>query len=303
MFAQRTFADETDRITSGAAGWQEPAEMRLETVTSDGFLVVHEPHRLVQLASPWPLAKAHGEVMIELKLPGNHLDRIAVEKALLRRKARQLERVEQAPDWRGDEPLWLVAPHVPRWLREFRSLTNAAQGCYWVGEPWRCFLWIAANELPLQDALIPFLLARSGPALDQFAQWVAPKKSINWVLSMLEYLPMSTLTHDDLMWRFGKSEDPEVEARRQRILQFLLKTSPETQQELRDEGHKAGHKAGHKEGALIALRDALRQVLADRQLRLNASQAAQIEACVDLETLKRWHRRAITAASAADALT
>jgi hypothetical protein len=30
QFAQQTFADETERITAGAAGWQDPPEIRLE---------------------------------------------------------------------------------------------------------------------------------------------------------------------------------------------------------------------------------------------------------------------------------
>jgi hypothetical protein len=61
--------------------------------------------------------------MLELKLAGNHLDRKAVERALLRRQARQVQRLE---------------------------------------------------DLPLVDELVPFLLARSGQALDDFDRWVAP---------------------------------------------------------------------------------------------------------------------------------
>lgn len=33
LFAQRTFAEETERITAGAARWQDPPEIRLEKVT------------------------------------------------------------------------------------------------------------------------------------------------------------------------------------------------------------------------------------------------------------------------------
>jgi len=33
MFAQRTFAEETERMTGGAAGWQDPPEIRLGKVT------------------------------------------------------------------------------------------------------------------------------------------------------------------------------------------------------------------------------------------------------------------------------
>jgi len=44
---------------------------------------------------------------------------------------------------------------------------------------------------------------------------------------MLEYLPMSMPTREELLWRFGKAEDPEIEARRQRILDVLLEASPQ----------------------------------------------------------------------------
>ena len=48
LFAKRTFAEETERITAGAVMWQDPPEIRLEKVTSDGFLVSSQGghHRL-----------------------------------------------------------------------------------------------------------------------------------------------------------------------------------------------------------------------------------------------------------------
>jgi hypothetical protein len=124
--------------------------------------------------------------MIELKLAGNHLDREAVERALLRRQARQLQRVkEQDASWRGEEPLWIIARHLPQWLDEMRTPERCAPGCYWIEPQWQRFLWIAANELPLLDELVPFLLARSGQALDEFCRWVAPSRPLDWVLTML----------------------------------------------------------------------------------------------------------------------
>ena len=291
QFAQRTFAEETERITSGAAGWQDPPEIRLEKVQSDGFLVIRRPWLLERLTQPWPQAGSHEEVMLELKLVGNHLDRKAIERALLRRQARQLQRLEeQDASWRGHEPLWLVASHLPEWLVEVYSPQSFAPGCYWIDSPQHNFLWIAANELPLLDELIPFLLCRSGQALDEFCRWVADRRPVEWVLSMVEFLPMSTLAREDLLWRFGKAEDPEVEARRQRILEVLLEASPQTQQRLVETAR------------LTDARDSLREVLAQRQLSPSADEAARIEACTDLATLQRWLRQAVTAASVADAL-
>ena len=209
LFAQRTFAEETERITGGAAGWQDPPEIRLEKVQSDGLLVIRRPHLLAHLAAPWSQAQPHDEVMLELKLAGNHLDRKAAERALLRRQARQLQRLEeQDASWLGEEPLWLVAPHLPAWLDEMRRPVRFAPGCYWVEPQWHRFLWIAANELPLLEELIPFLMARSGQALDEFGRWVAQRRPSEWVLTMLEYVPMSMPTREELLRRFAPVDDP-----------------------------------------------------------------------------------------------
>lgn len=311
LFAQRTFADETERITDGGAGWREPFEIRLEKVTSDGFLVVRQSKRLQKLAAPWPQAQLHDEVMLELKLAGNHVDRTAVERALLRRQARVVQRLEeQDASWLGDVPLWLVAPHLPPWLEDLRTPVRFAPGCYWIDPSTRCFLWVAANELPLVDELVPFLLARSGQALDDFGRWVAARRPPEWVLSMLEFLPMSMPTRDDLLRRFGPVDDPEIEARRQHILQVLLDQDPKLQQQLIEKGREEGIEQGIGqgiekgllEGQLTATRASLRRVLARRQLTLNKDDEARIDACTDLGTLERWFDRAITAVRVSDAL-
>jgi hypothetical protein len=302
MFAQRTFAEETERITGGAIGWQDPPEIRLEKVTSDGFLVIRRPHELENLVAPWQEARPHSEVMLELKLAGNHLDREAVERALLRRQARQLQRVKEIKErnalWLGEEPLWLVAPNLPEWLQEMRRPVRFAPGCYWVEQQWERFLWIAANELPLRDELVPFLMCRSSQALDEFGRWVASRRPLEWVLTMLEYLPMSMPTREELLWRFGPVEDPEIEARRQHILKVLLEQDPKMQQQLIDKGLLEGR----LEGRLAATRASLHRVLARRQLTPSKDDDARIEACSDLATLERWLDRAVTAVSVSDAL-
>jgi hypothetical protein len=155
-----------------------------------------------------------------------------------------------------------------------------------------------ANELPLRNELIPFLVARSGQALDDFGRWVASRRPLEWVLGMLEYLPMSMPTRQELLSRFGKVDDPEIEARRQHILDVLLEASPKTQQQLIDKGIKEGL----LEGRLTEARAALRRVLARRQLTPSMDDDARIEACTDLAILERWHDRAVTALSVSDAL-
>ena len=127
------------------------------------------------------------------------------------RHARQVQRREEpkAP-WDGEESLWIVAPHVPAILPERRTLDAVAPGCYRVDSPFS-FLWIAANELPLADELVPFLIARSGRALDAFVAWVKPRRPLPWLLHVLAYLPMSNAAEDDLRsYVFARTDDREI---------------------------------------------------------------------------------------------
>ena len=105
---------------------------------------------------------------------------------------------------------------------------------------------------------------------------------------------MSVPTRQELLSRFGKVDDPEIEARRQHILEVLLEASPQTQQQLRLEGRR--------EGWLIEARAALRRVLARRELVLAPGDDARIEACTDLATLERWLDQSVAALGVADAL-
>jgi hypothetical protein len=105
---------------------------------------------------------------------------------------------------------------------------------------------------------------------------------------------MSMSTSEELLFRFGQIKDPEIEARRQHILEVLMKVDPQMQQRLIDKSLL--------EGRLTEARAALRRVLARRQLTLGQDDDARIEACTDLATLEGWLDRAVTAASVSDAL-
>lgn len=168
------------------------------------MLLIRRPDELEHLGAPWSEARPHDEVMVELKLAGSHLDRAEIECALYRRQLRQVQRLEEQESWLGEEPLWLVASHVPAWAQEMYRPVCFAPGCYRIEPQWCGFLWIAANELPLRDELVPFLLARSGPALEEFGRWIAPRRPLEWVMNMIEHLPMSLSTREELLQRFGK---------------------------------------------------------------------------------------------------
>ncbi|WP_441288223.1 hypothetical protein ACSRUE_40535 [Sorangium sp. KYC3313] len=111
---------------------------------------------------------------------------------------------------------------------------------------------------------------------------------------MLQYLPMSTTAREELLWRFARTGDPEIDARQDRILEVLLTANPKMKQRLVDEGRL--------EGRLDEARAALRRVLAHRQLALTPEDAARIETCTDHATLERWLGQALAASSAEQAL-
>lgn len=170
QFAKRTFAEDTERITGGAAAWQDPPEIGLSHVQGDGMLVVRQPARLSRLAAPWSAASKHDEALLELKMVGDHLDVPAVERALLRRQARQVQRVEAAAKdrapWPGQEPLWMVAPHLPAWLRAARKVVRFAKGCYRVGPAW--------FELVCKSGSIPSCRSCSAPTSSMRKQTLTP---------------------------------------------------------------------------------------------------------------------------------
>jgi hypothetical protein len=191
-----------------------------------------------------------------------------------------------------------VAPHLPEWVEATRRPQRFTPGCYRVEPRWHQFLWIAANELPLLDELIPFLMARSGQALDDFCQWVALRRPPEWTLTMLKYLPMAMPTREELLRRFAPVDDPEIQARRQHILQVLLDQDPKMKQQLIEKDIEKSI----EEGQLTEARSALRRVLARRQFTPSKDDEARIDACTDRPTLERWHDQAVTATSVSDVL-
>jgi hypothetical protein len=292
QFAKETFAQETASVTRGAATWQLPPELNMSEVRLDGLLLVSNPAALTALAPPWSTVTDACELVLEIKMQGDHLDMTAIDRAVLRRYARQVQRREDASaPWDGEEALWMVAPHVPAILSERRALELVAPGCYRVGPSPFSFFWIAANELPLVDELIPFLIARTGRSLDAFVRWVKTRRSIEWLLRVLEFLPMSTAAHEDLRsYVFPKTDDPEIRARQRMIAEWAVESSPEMREKLVGEGR------------LEEARSSLRHVLTLRRLAPSAEDGARIDACADLDTLRRWLDQSVVAANAADAL-
>jgi hypothetical protein len=81
QFAKETFARETAAVTHGAVAWQHPPEIRMSEVRLDGLLRVLDPAPLAALAAPWCTIGEADELAIEIKMPGDHLDLLSLDRA------------------------------------------------------------------------------------------------------------------------------------------------------------------------------------------------------------------------------
>ena len=70
----------------------------------------------------------------------------------------------------------------------------------------------------------------------------------------------------------------------------------------RQEGREEGREEGRREGELQALRESIHEGFAARDLPIGAARRDAVNACRDLDTLKRWRRQAITASTPHDLL-
>jgi len=246
QLAKLTFAEETEAITGGAVLWQPGPEIGLTDVRLDGLFVIKNPGLLAPLPWPWPAARSHDEIVHEQKMPGDHLDDRAQERALLRRQARQVQRMETEapgqPRWQGQLPLWMSAPILHKGLSAIRRVRRAAPGCYFIGPSSFEWLWIAANELPLREELVPFLIGRSGQALVEFARWILTRRPAVWLLRMLEIVPMPLSVQEEFERYLAPipRDDPEVRQRGRNVTKMMLRNYPEVREELIEEGIERG---------------------------------------------------------------
>jgi len=291
QFAKATFALDTEQITGGAIAWEGPQEVGLTEVRLDGLLSIRTPARAAELPAPWNTAAQHADVVVEVKMPGDHLHPLAIRRSELRRAAWHVRRtMKEGAEWEGSVGLWLVAPHVPPALSRLFELHPKGAGCYALGSPLSSSWWIAANELPLHDALIPFLIARSGRALDELGRWVVGRRSPEWIMNMLQWLPMSPATEKEILRQLRADPPPAVVRRRKRLERMIQEMNAAERKELEQTVRTE------------ATRDSLLRVLVRRGFELSNQQRARITACRDSARLERWFDRAVTAGSVDEAL-
>jgi hypothetical protein len=297
QFGKDIFAEETPLVTHGVFSFESPTELPVFEVRLDGLLLAHDAARLLALLAPWSLATPACPVILDLKMQRDHLDLASVELLLHRRQAWQATQLRKESAYALQPGAWVVAGNVPEWASSMASpwhWEQVAPGCYTLQPSWFSLLWIASNELPLDEALIPFLVTRRGRPLVDFCAWALEHRPVAWVWRMLQYVPMTEMQREELLRYFPPTDDPEVLENREQIARGLVKVFPKLREEMLDEGVKAG-KVGE------ARRSVLR-VLMRRGLAVSAEQQARVETCDDLDTLERWLDLAITATSAADVL-
>jgi hypothetical protein len=255
-------------------------------------LFVRDRAVLRELSPPWSEARAHQEIVVEAKMPGDHLGVRAMERALLRRQAWQVQRVEASkPPWRGQVPPWMLAPRVPAMLRALRKVTCVAEGCHAVETGAFSFLWIAANELPLREELVPFLIARSGRPLDEFARWIARRRPAAWVLRMVQIVPMSTTLREEMLRYIPQTDDPEVRSRQRHVARVLIDMNPDLREEWIEKGIEKGlrpliHLFERRLGR--RLMDAERAMLQERLVQLGADRLGDVVLDLAPGALATW---------------
>jgi len=204
------FAAETSRATAKACRWQVALEVQLGAeVVPDGAVHVLDPAILAGLPPPWSALRGETAV-VELKMEGDHLDGSAWARACLRRSAWDVHVIEarlRAERERAEAErrkplltrlpphadLLFVASHLPDWIEAHSELILCGEGTWRVGGESQRHLWIAANALPLHDALIPFLQLRTGKARVAFVRWMVQRGTLpHWFDRYMEIVRMST---------------------------------------------------------------------------------------------------------------
>ena len=266
--SKAVFAAETAKATDEACSWQVAHELRLGAeVVPDGVIHVTDPTKLAGLPPPWSALRGEAAV-VEIKMEGDHLDGRAWVRAGLRRSAwdvhviEELLRAEQhRATMEGRRPqavtlpphadLLFVTPHLPDWIGGHSELMLCGQGTWRVGGEGQRSLWIAANALPLHDALVPFLQVRTGKARVAFIRWMVLKGTLpNWFDRYMEIVKMSTADQQsieaDLMENEGQDEDVTWLTPEQ-VRNVFIRQVPELREALLELRFRRGREEGREE--------------------------------------------------------
>jgi hypothetical protein len=308
QIAKEVMASETTASSGSCVVFEVPVEVPVGFLAPDGVMRVLDAPGLAHLPLPWRRLRL--DATTEIKMPGDHTDRPALARAELRRQARFTRQLEQARDAPEKPPAthdardyacWIVSAALPRWVTEdaaagLLSLHSLGAGIWQLGPRPFDLLWIAANALPLEIELLPFLVARSGVALAEFLDWAVEAKGPAWVYHVVQHLPMDQESTEKYAALY---RDEEAQRRlKTEMTRKLLRLLPEAGDEVRAEAEREGMREGKREGERMGVRHAIFALLSARGITLTEAQRAQIEAATEMPQLDAWLMAAVTATSA-----
>jgi hypothetical protein len=218
---------EAPLVTNDAAHFDRSPEFATAELRPDGVLSTRAPNMLHMMLAPWSLLTWHA--VLDAKMPGDHVDHATLQRCVARRELWQAQRLSEVGV--DADPshcaAWVVAPHLPQWMltwqREGRlTLTAAGAGVWQVGPSMSPIVWIAANELPLDEMLVPFLMARSGTALEAFFRWAVDRKPPEWFKHVITYNPEVAR----MMPKFDIEMTPEDRERMRSAMREVLAYDP-----------------------------------------------------------------------------
>lgn len=245
QLAKRVLQEETSKVTANRVTVEVPPEVPVGALQPDGVVRVAFAPGLDELDAPWSTLRH--EATLDMKMPGDHTGRSSFARCELRRHARWVQHLESKPAPTSPDPrdfaMWVAAPHLPQWLRDDAArgtltLVSFAPGCWRVGPHDHDALWIAANELPLREDLLPLLIARSGKPLIEFLGWSMSVRGPEWVRKVIQDMRMSADTAEEsLVYPDDEAEQTLIKTRlTKRLLECYPAAANEILEKAREEG-------------------------------------------------------------------
>jgi hypothetical protein len=106
------------------------------------------------------------------------------------------------------------------------AITVEAPGCHRVHAGLNPVWWITVNDLPLEEALLPFLLARSGKHRVELAQWLSQKRDFSTVREMIRVFRMNKVNLKDYL-HYEKEDEEAGDRALREFLEACLEAFPD----------------------------------------------------------------------------
>lgn len=140
-----------------------------------------------------------------------------------------------------------------------------------------------------------------------FVAWALfREKQLRWVEMMIESgVMLRRFSEEDIRATREQVRQADAEGRKnlEQGLLVLLDIVPDLRKKLTRKATRKGIEKGIEQGVELGLRNAILSVLRVRKMEVRPEHQAKIDACNDLDILRRWHERAVCAAAIDDVFT